>query len=29
MADELVSQNLSKNVDPQEELASGDDITHP
>ena len=27
MADELVSQNLSKNPDPQEKPVSGDDIT--
>ena len=27
MADESVSQNLSKNPDPQEKPVSGDDIT--
>jgi hypothetical protein len=27
MADELVSQNLPKNLDPQEKPVSGDDIT--
>jgi hypothetical protein len=27
MADEVVSQNLSKNPDPQEKPVSGDDIT--
>jgi hypothetical protein len=29
MADEIVSQNPSKNPDPQEKPVSGDDITHP
>ena len=29
MADEIVSQNPSKNPDPQEKPVSGDDITPP
>lgn len=29
MADEIVSQNPSKNPDPQEKPVSGDDITLP
>ena len=29
MADEIVSQNPSKNPAPQEKPVSGDDITHP
>jgi hypothetical protein len=28
MADEIVSQNLTENPDPQEKPVSGDDITH-
>jgi hypothetical protein len=29
MADEIVSQNIPKNPDPQVNRVSGDDITHP